>query len=99
MSPDLGIGGDVVIQGVVVLVVGLALASLLLRRSLLAAAGAVGQAGLALGLLAGRISGASSAAVVVAVAAAIAVTLCGAAVAVHRRRGSDHVDELRELQG
>jgi len=85
-----------VVAAVVVMV---ALATLILRRSLIAAAAAVGQACLGLGLLAAVQGRADAVAVIVSSGVALVCALCAVAVAVHRRRGSDHVDELRELQG
>ena len=84
---------------IAVIVVVIALATLILRRSLIAAAAAVGQASLGLGLLAGVQGRVVEVAVVVGGGVALVCILCAVAVAVHRRRGSDHVDELRELQG
>ncbi len=84
---------------VAVAVVLVALGTLILRRSLIAAAAAVGQACLGLGLLAAVQGRFIVVAVVVGAGTALVCTLCAVAVAVHRRRGSDHVDELRELQG
>ena len=80
-------------------VVVIALGTLILRRSLIAAAAAIGQASLGLGLLAAVQGRVVAAGVVVGAGVALVSILCAAAVAVHRRRGSDHVDELRELQG
>lgn len=84
---------------VAAVVVFVALATLILRRSLIAAAAAVGQACLGLGLFAAVQGRPVAVAVVVGCGVALVCTLCAVAVAVHRRRGSDHVDELRELQG
>jgi len=79
--------------------VGVALAVLVLRRSLLASAVGVAQACLALAYVA-AVQGRLDLAIAIGVAGVgIVIGLAGAAVAVHRRRGTDHVDELRELQG
>ncbi len=79
--------------------VGVALAILVLRRSLLASAVGVAQGCLGLAYVA-AMEGRVDLAVAIGVAGvALVIGLAGAAVAVHRRRGTDHVDELRELQG
>ncbi|HEY1097753.1 MAG TPA: hypothetical protein VGF99_02450 [Myxococcota bacterium] len=84
---------------VAAVVVVVAVATAILRRSLIAAAAAVAEASLGLGMLAGVHGRADLVAVVVGAGIALVAVICGTAVAVHRRRGSDHVDELRELQG
>lgn len=95
---------SIVSVAVVGVVAGLALFTLglvvlLLRRSLVAVA-LGGQLGtLGLGLAAGSQGQLAAAAVVVCAGAALSFVVSAAAVAVHRRRGSDHVDELRELRG
>jgi hypothetical protein len=80
-------------------IVVVSLATAVLRRSLLAGAAALGQASLALAALAMAQGRVGAAVVVAGTGLALVTTLCAVAVAVHRRRGSDHVDELRELQG
>lgn len=88
-----------VVAGIGLIIVGVALAVLILRRSFVAAAAGVGLATEALAWMAAT-SGASEAAMVVlAVGVGLVIGLVGAGIGVHRRRGSDHVDELRELQG
>jgi hypothetical protein len=85
--------------GLGLLLVGIALAILILRRSLLASAVGVGQGCLGLAHVAvcrGRVDLAVAIGVT---GVAVVIGLAAAAVAVHRRRGIDHVDELRELQG
>ena len=74
-------------------------AMVLLRRSLLAIALAAQVSMLGLALAAGSQGQLGVAAVLVVAGAAVSLTVVGAAVAVHRRRGADHVDELRELRG
>jgi hydrogenase-4 membrane subunit HyfE len=82
-----------------VAVVFLGIAIIVLRRSLLAVAFGVALATLGLALGAHLVGAAEVAGVVVAVGVAGAIGLSSAAVAVHRRRGADFVDELRELGG
>jgi NADH:ubiquinone oxidoreductase subunit K len=87
------------VSGLALVVVGVAVATLILRRSLIASAVAVGlmMQGLAWGAAAGGQE--ALAGVLVAVGVTVVAALAAAAIAVHRRRGTDHVDELRELQG
>ena len=83
--------------GLAVVVVGVVV--LLLRRSLIAVAVGGQLASLGLALAAGSQGRLDAAVVLVVAGAAVSFVVTGAAVAVHRRRGSDHVDELRELRG
>ncbi|MDP2344226.1 MAG: hypothetical protein Q8O67_24925 [Deltaproteobacteria bacterium] len=94
MSQIVGVG---VVVGLLLFGVGCAV--VLLRRSLVAVAlgGQLGSLGLA--LTAGSQGQLGGAAVVVVAGAAVSFAVVAAAVAVHRRRGADHVDELRELRG
>lgn len=80
-------------------IVVVSLATAVLRRSLLAAAAAIGQASVGLAAIALAQGRPTVAVVLGGSGLALVTTLCAVAVAVHRRRGSDHVDELRELQG
>lgn len=92
--------GDVaLVSGLALVIVGVAVATLILRRSLIATAVAVGlmMQGLAWGAAARGHE--ALAGVLVAVGVTVVAALAAAAIAVHRRRGIDHVDELRELQG
>jgi hypothetical protein len=79
--------------------VGVAVALLILRRSLIGAAVAVGIVVQGLGWGAATAGRTEDAVVIVVVGVVVASCLAAAAIAVHRRRGLDHVDELRELQG
>ena len=86
-----------VVTGLLLFAVGCAM--LLMRRSLIAMAVAGQLASLGLALCAGSQGNLQAAAVVVVAGAAVSLVVVGTAVAVHRRRGADHVDELRELRG
>ncbi len=91
--------GAVLVATVALVIVGVAVATLILRRSLIAAAVAVGMVGQGLAFGAAASGREGLAIVLMAMALVVATGLAGAAIAVHRRRGIDHVDELRELQG
>ncbi len=91
--------GSAAVVAVALLVVGIAVATMILRRSLIAAAVAVGMVGQGLAWGAAALGRETTALVLVTMSVAAAAGLAGAAIAVHRRRGIDHVDELRELQG
>lgn len=91
--------GTALVAAVALLIVGVAVAALILRRSLIGAAVAAGMMGQALAWGAAATGREEMAVVLVAMTLVIATALAGAAIAVHRRRGIDHVDELRELQG
>ena len=82
-----------------VALVGIGAVVLLLRRSLIAVAMGGQMAALGAALAVGARGAVDVAAVIVVAARASAVVVTAAAVAVHRRRGADHVDELRELRG
>ena len=96
MSPPVQL---VVVTFAMLTLVGVAVAMLILRRSLIAAAVAVGVVVQGLGWGAAVIGRTEDAVVIVVVGVVVASCLAAAAIAVHRRRGLDHVDELRELQG
>jgi hypothetical protein len=85
------------LAGVVVAVV--AVAVVLLRRSLFAVAFGIDLGALGLALAAGAAGRPVTAAVIVAAGVAGSVVVAASAVAVYRRRGADFVDELRELGG
>ena len=80
-----------------VAVVGVAI--VVLRRSLLAVAFGTALTTLGLVVGAGLAGDRAAAGAILAAGVAAVVGLTSAAVAVHRRRGADFIDELRELGG
>jgi hypothetical protein len=86
----------VLVGGAVALV---ALAMCVLRRSLLALAVGSGLGALGLALALGVLGHEATAVVVVGAGVSSSALLASVAVAVHRRRGADFVDELREMGG
>jgi hypothetical protein len=80
-----------------VIVVGVAI--VVLRRSLLAVAFGTALATLGLVVGAGLAGDRAAAGAILAAGVVAVVGLTSAAVAVHRRRGADFIDELRELGG
>ncbi len=93
MSPAVVAG----VAAAAVIVVGVAI--VVLRRSLLAVAFGTALATLGLVVGAGLAGDRAAAGAILAAGVVAVVGLTSAAVAVHRRRGADFIDELRELGG